>query len=290
MSVRRPGGQPGAHQIPGHRLHRKLLRPDDVGGDADVPHPDLPGPEGAVPHEQTDLGQGEGDGEVGPHRLPRHPAGVRLHPGGQVGGHHLRLGAVDEPGGGGRRLPQGGAQPHPEQGVHDDVGPEGKGGLPPVAGVEVLKGPPHGLQPPGHLPVVVGELVPAARQEHPDLPALPEEDAGGGGAVPAVVARPHEDGGPPHPAGDVPAIGKGPLAGDHLAPGLREVQALFPSGLQPLLRQLPDRVGHALRRPLHEGQRGDAPLPDGPLVHPLHLFRRGQPHVPDAPLSHFPPL
>ena len=159
-----------------------------AGRDPDRRHADLAGTPLTRCHPVAELGGVEGDREVGAHRDSLDLPGGGVDAGGDVGGHHRRVTAVDrldrEIGGRPRRPLEAGA----EDRVDDDPGAL-EGGREP-AGLDLAGGGVDAVEVGGG---IGRELVSRPQQERLDLMAGARQVAGGDEAVATVVALAADD-------------------------------------------------------------------------------------------------
>ena len=250
MAVLRPLGQPGTDKVTVDHRRFGLQALNEIRRKADRVDDEPPRVERAVPHQMSQLGQGEGDGDGGLHGAAQHPAGVRLHAGGDVR-RDDGSGALIHPADGVRRpAAHLGIQADAENSVHQHVGALHRLSLPVRGRVEVLQSAACGVQTPLHLRAVVGHLLPASGEQGAHLGSLLQQQTGNGHAVAAIVAAAAEHDG---------------------ALSLDRPQHIF--------------AGHeqADGRPLHQDSGAHAPLVDGGVVQIPHLLRSCHAH-----LRHFP--
>ena len=282
---------------PGQRPEHLVFQ---VMGDADVHNADLPGPPGPRAGVQPRLAPGEGDRHLGLNRLPQHLAGVGVHPGGDVAGHHRTAQpALHLQHSGAEHSLHRALQPDAKEGVHHHVagGKPGEdfllfivhggfqgGAVGHVYG-KILQTAPGGSESVLHGRFVRGHFGPVPHEKGPDAATtLFHQQTGAGDPVPAVVARTaeHRD-----PGGGVGVFSLNDL------PQLLCLTLLLVSGGRAVLfahddhggnaaedraetvllrvEQLPHRVCHGPGGVLHQVQGGHPPLLNGPAVQLLHL-------------------
>ena len=257
VAVGLPGRKGRSHKVRLHGLGRTDGFSHQVPGDADVPHLHFAGQQGAVAHRLTNLFQCKGYSPVSLCRTTENTSCIRCHTAGDVRRHDFAAAPVHQADSRREHGVRGDfpGKSHAEDGVDQHMATPGPGGLAQVLGVKGLQLHATLGETARLFQGVGGQLLVLPHQEHPDPDARQKQHPCRRDAVPAVVAR----------------------AAEHRRPALPR-----PHGQQ---RQ--SRLGHALRRPLHQVNGGDAPLLDGLSVQFLHLCRCRQFHGPRLPCRFF---